>query len=95
MPLLCIAKMEVSVVGMDPSALTMTSRDVIISYRDSSANTTYHLQVDRTDNTTVLATEVLDIYMCAVEQFLFGFILAGHGKRNHFPNVYKSTNDDE
>ena len=54
--------MEVSVVGMDPSALTMTSRDVIISYRDSSANTTYHLQVDPTDNTTVMATQVLVMY---------------------------------
>ena len=88
MLLLCTAKMEVSVVGMDPSALTMTSRDVIISYRDSSANTTYHLQVNPTDNTTVLATEVLAIYICAVEQFLFEFILAGHGKCDYFPNVY-------
>jgi len=57
---LCIAKMEVSVVGVDPTALTMTSiRDVIISYRDNSANITYYLQVKPSNNSTVIATEVL------------------------------------
>lgn len=50
--------MEVSVVGMDPSTLTiMTSRDVVISYHDNSANTTYYLQVNAANNSTVLATQ--------------------------------------
>ena len=70
MLILYIAKMEVSVVGMDPSALTMTSRDVIISYRDISANTTYHLRVDPADNTTVIATQVLVIHMCCCLVFI-------------------------
>lgn len=52
------AKMEVSVVGIDPSALSMTSRNVIISYRDMNKNTTYYLQLNPTDNTSVMATEV-------------------------------------
>lgn len=50
--------MEVLVVGLDPSSLTMTCRDVIISYRDYNANTTYYMQVNPADNTTVTATQV-------------------------------------
>ena len=44
--------------GMDPSVLTMTFRDVIVSHRDTSTNITYYLQVNRADNTTVMATTV-------------------------------------
>ena len=61
--LFCIAKMEVSVVGMDPSVLTMTFRDVIVSHRDTSTNITYYLQVNRADNTTVMATTVGVVYL--------------------------------
>lgn len=50
--------MEISVVGIHPTALTMTSRDVIISYHDDSTNITYYLQLNPADNTTVIATQV-------------------------------------
>ena len=92
--LICVAKMEVSVVGMDPSALTMTFRDVIVSYRDVSANITYYLQVNRADNATVMATEVRIIYF-ALNNFLFKFILIEHRQCHHFSNVNKPTDDNE
>lgn len=68
--------MEVSVVGMDPSALSMSSRDVVISYRDDSANTTYYLQVNPADNNTVIATEVL--LMCPVTNGYFFYYFIPH-----------------
>ena len=88
------AKMEVSVVGIDPSALSMTSRDVIISYRDMSKNTTYYLQLNPTDNTSVMATEVW-LYFITQWMFIILFLLTDLAKCYNFSNGNKPTYDDK
>lgn len=77
--------------GVNPAALTMTSRDVIISYHDDSANITHYLQVNPDDNSTVLATEVPLHCLVHWYMFLFNFILIEYGQCYHFSNGYKSS----
>jgi len=51
-----VAKLEVLVVGLDSSSLTMVARDVIISHKDT--NTTYYLRTDPLDDSVLTETHV-------------------------------------
>lgn len=81
--------------GVDTSALSMTYRDVIISYRDISENTTYYLQVNPADNTTVKATEVSVYCYCMVAVFIVNFPPTEHAKCDDFSNGNKPGHDNE
>ncbi|XP_065882335.1 uncharacterized protein [Dysidea avara] len=56
----CTAKLEIHVVGMDSTVLSMTTRDVIISHNDKDSNTTYYLRTDPFQESALTETHDLE-----------------------------------
>jgi len=53
-----IAKLEIHVVGMDATALSMTTRNVVISHYDKDSNITYYLKTDPLEDGVLTETHV-------------------------------------